>query len=711
MRPQLPQPGVVQPQPGQLRPQVPRPGVVQPQPGQLRPQLPQPGVVQPQPGQMRPQLPQPGVVQPQPGQLQPQVPRPGVVQPQPGQLRPQLPQPGVVHPQPGQIRPQLPQPGVVQPQPGQLRPQLPQPGVVQPQPGQMRPQLPQPGVVQPQPGQLRPQVPRPGVVQPQPGQLRPQLPQPGVVQPQPGQMRPQLPQPGVVQPQPGQLQPQVPRPGVVQPQPGQLRPQLPQPGVVQPQPGQIRPQLPQPGVVQPQPGQMQPQQPGLVFPQPQWPGIVEPQPGQIYPLPQPPGLVFPQLPQPGIVSQQQQHSMGSPPTLEQCRVSSGKIPCGDAQGPAACHQTGCCYNDRDRAIPCYYGNTVTVQCLRDGHFIVVVSRDMLDYPIILDSVKLSYAQAGCDPVRKTESFLVFRFPLTQCGTTVQVTGGRLVYENQLVSGIDILSGPDGSITRDSTFILNARCIYNATDFLPVQVEVFSLPTIAPVLRVGPLRLELRIATDSSYRSYYSDTDYPVVKLLRDPVYVEVQLLQRMDPSLVLVLHECWATPNTNPLEQLQWPILVDGCPFEGDNYQTQLVPMGPATSELPFPTHYQRFIISTFTFVDATPQVYLFCSVSVCHPSPQEPCRATCQMPVLTRGRRFLETRNKTDSLDLVSTPGALIFQDRQSNEKQVKWEKGVTSSEDLTLALLVVLPLVGIIMFVGVLVLWKKKKSRTTKL
>ena len=63
---------------------------------------------------------------------------------------------------------------------------------------------------------------------------------------------------------------------------------------------------------------------------------------------------------------------------------------------------------------------VTVQCLRDGHFIVVVSRDMLDYPIILDSVKLSYAQAGCDPVRKTESFLVFRFPLTQCGTTVQV---------------------------------------------------------------------------------------------------------------------------------------------------------------------------------------------------------------------------------------------------------------------------------------------------
>ncbi|KAF7245410.1 Zona pellucida sperm-binding protein 1 [Varanus komodoensis] len=297
------------------------------------------------------------------------------------------------------------------------------------------------------------------------------------------------------------------------------------------------------------------------------------------------------------------HIVGSSLTLEQCQVSSGKIPCVSAEGPAACYHTGCCYDERDQMIPCYYGNTATVQCLQDGYFILAVSRDMLDYPIILDSVKLSYAQGRCDPVRKTESFLLFRFPLTQCGTTVQVTGGRLIYENQLVSGIDILSGPDGFITRDSTFILHARCIYNATDFLPVQGEVFSAPTPAPVIQVGPLRLELRIATDSTYRSYYSD--YPVVKVLREPVHVEVRILQRMDPSLVLVLHECWATPSTNPLEQLQWPILAAGCPFKGDNYRTQLVPMGPATSEVSFPNHYQRFIISTFTFVDSAPRMVL----------------------------------------------------------------------------------------------------------
>lgn len=47
------------------------------------------------------------------------------------------------------------------------------------------------------------------------------------------------------------------------------------------------------------------------------------------------------------------------------------------------------------------------------------------------------------------------------------------------------------------------------------------------------------------------------------------------------------------------------CPFAGDNYRTQLVPVGPATLQLPFPSHYQRFAISTFAFVDSPSMVVL----------------------------------------------------------------------------------------------------------
>lgn len=40
------------------------------------------------------------------------------------------------------------------------------------------------------------------------------------------------------------------------------------------------------------------------------------------------------------------------------------------------------------------------------------------------------------------------------------------------------------------------------------------------------------------------------------------------------------------------------CPYTGDNYQTKLIPVWEA-SDLLFPSHYQRFSISTFSFVDS----------------------------------------------------------------------------------------------------------------
>ncbi|NWJ11064.1 ZP1 protein, partial [Crypturellus undulatus] len=321
-------------------------------------------------------------------------------------------------------------------------------------------------------------------------------------------------------------------------------------------------------------------------------------------------------------------------TREQCHVATGRIPCAAPQGREGCLQVGCCYDDMDRAAPCYYGNTATVQCLLDGHFVIVVPRGLSTQPYNLDSVRLASDEGHCDPAKVTESFVMFQFPVTQCGTTVQVIEDRLIYENQLISTIDVQAGPRGSITRDSVYILHARCIYNASDLLPVRVEVAVPPTAEALTEPGPLRLQLRIATDESYSSYHEDGDYPLVKVLRDPIYVEVRLLQKTDPNLVLVLHQCWASPSTSATAEPQWPILVDGCPFVGDNYRTQLIPVGPASQQLPFPSHYQRFVVSTFTFVE-TPsmamlegEVYIFCSASVCHLAQPEPCRPSCQLGV-----------------------------------------------------------------------------------
>nr|XP_031360819.1 zona pellucida sperm-binding protein 1 [Lonchura striata domestica] len=522
-------------------------------------------------------------------------------------------------------------------------------------------------------------------------------------QTQPGHLRPgsvSQNQPGMVHPV-GQNQPGI-RPGSVsQNQPGMVHPPggQNQPGT---RPGSVSQNQPgmmyhggqnQPGT---RPGSVSHNQPGLTStgaqtpagflhlgPQPlNQPGIsrfispglqAEPQPGLGRPGLQPqPGLLHPGIhsqpsllqstalfyPSPGAVC----FPPGTQLTREQCQVPAGRMPCVAPQGRDACLQAGCCYDDMDRTTPCYYGNTATVQCLLEGHFVLVVPRGMVALPYNLDSVRLASSQAGCEPLRVSETFVMFRFPVTHCGTTVQVIEDMLVYENQLISTIDVQGSRRGSITRDSVYILRARCIYNSSDLLPLGVEVAVPPTVAPLAMPGPLGLQLRIATDESYSSYHAVGDFPLVRVLRDPIYVEVRLLEKTDPNLVLVLHHCWASPGSHATSQPQWPILVEGCPFQGDNYRTRLIPMGPASPELPFPSHYQRFVISTFAFVEPPGmavlegEVYISCSASVCHLAQPEPCRPSCQLGVPSRARRSPGDRRTGDSMGTVTSQGCLVF-------------------------------------------------------
>lgn len=66
------------------------------------------------------------------------------------------------------------------------------------------------------------------------------------------------------------------------------------------------------------------------------------------------------------------------------------------------------------------------------------------------------------------------------------------------------------------------------------------------------------AEDVAFTSYYMDSDYPITKVLRDPVYVDVALLERTDPNLVLTLGRCWVTANPSPQSYPQWDLLING---------------------------------------------------------------------------------------------------------------------------------------------------------
>ncbi|NWX53947.1 ZP1 protein, partial [Promerops cafer] len=676
---------------GRYQPSSVLPGIQHPSSPAHSGLLSQPGGVRPV-SQIQGSFIRPAVQPPQPGgHSQPEILRPVLV----SQNHPSLMHPGG-HTQPGHLRPgsvSQNQPGMVHPG-GQNQPGIRPGSVSQNQPGGQN-----------QPGQFRPwsvSQNQPGG-QNQPGQFRPgsvSQNQPGG-QNQPGQFRPG----SVSQNHPwGQNQPGL-RPGLVSHnQPGltSTGAQTPagflHPGAQPPnQPGISRPGHPSNSQTGLHPGHPSPAlvHPGLSS----WPGFIspglqaQPQPGLGHPGLQPqPGLLHPGIhSQPSLLQPTAlfypSAGAGTQLTREQCQVPVGRMPCVAPQGRDGCLQAGCCYDDMDRTTPCYYGNTATVQCLLEGYFVLVVPRGMVALPYNLDSVRLASSQAGCEPLHVSEAFVMFRFPVTHCGTTVQVIEDRLIYENQLISTIDVQGSPRGSITRDTIYILQARCIYNSSDLLPLGMEVAVPPTAAPLAMPGPLGLQLRIATgecslscslsrspsrstppnipaDESYSSYHPVGDFPLVRVLRDPIYVEVRLLQKTDPNLVLVLHHCWASPGSHATSQPQWPILVEGCPFQGDNYRTRLIPMGPASPELPFPSHYQRFVISTFAFVEPPGmavlegEVYISCSASVCHLAQPEPCRPSCQLGVPSRARRSPKDRRTGDSTGTVTSQGCITFPD-----------------------------------------------------
>ncbi|AWP08634.1 putative zona pellucida sperm-binding protein 4-like [Scophthalmus maximus] len=189
--------------------------------------------------------------------------------------------------------------------------------------------------------------------------------------------------------------------------------------------------------------------------------------------------------------------------------------------------------------------------------------------------------------------------------------GVIIYENRMSSSFEVGIGSMGVITRDSSFQLLFQCRYIGTSVETVVVEVFPIqePPL-PVAALGPIRVDLRLANgqcltkgcdelNAAYSTFYTEADYPVTKALRDPIFVEVRLIEKTDPNLVLTLGHCWTTTTPNPHSLPQWDILIDGCPYRDDRYLSSLVSVGPS-SGLAFPSHTRRFIFKMFAFVDST---------------------------------------------------------------------------------------------------------------
>ncbi|XP_038670708.1 uncharacterized protein LOC119975182 isoform X10 [Scyliorhinus canicula] len=326
-----------------------------------------------------------------------------------------------------------------------------------------------------------------------------------------------------------------------------------------------------------------------------------------------------------------------------------RVGCGNASlGELACNAKGCCYDPADKKSPCFYGKTAYIDCTTNGLFTIVISKAATVPPLHLGSVYLlNNKSSQCVPLVKTTEFVIFRFPLDSCGATRMIAGPNITYKVDIMAKRKTQSGPRGSITRESTFRLHVICHLTGSRDLPLMLVVNTPSPLPFVVKDGVLKMEMRIAKDESYSTWFTDEDFPLVRLLREPVYVEVRLLHRADASIALLLNDCWATQTLDPRHGRKWSILVNGCPYYRDNYLTQL---HASTPNLVFPTHHKRFEVKTFAFwrrhiqTQLSGEVYFHCSATVCVLSEIEECTMTCDA-----GKRIARNSDFNTSADALS--------------------------------------------------------------
>ncbi|XP_058013648.1 zona pellucida sperm-binding protein 2 isoform X2 [Ahaetulla prasina] len=300
--------------------------------------------------------------------------------------------------------------------------------------------------------------------------------------------------------------------------------------------------------------------------------------------------------------------------------------------------------------PCEQNAPIVTICTQDGHMDFEIASSSTKPDLNLDTLRLR--DPTCGPVRWSPSKdrVQFRVPLNGCGTTVKVVGEKMVYENEVSSVWP--DQPPRWISRDSDFRLTVVCSYESAD-TSLNVRINTLPPPQPAINQGPLSLLLLIYPDQSYSVPYTDDQYPLVKYLREPIFLEVQVLNRNDPNIHLMLENCWATLSLEPTSLLRWNIVVDGCEYELDNYKTIFHPIGPGVSYANFR---QRFEVKAFAFVSdgkaLSNTVYFHCSVIICDRHHPDSPLCTSQCPRFSRKRREAATEKTT----VVTLPHAVIL-------------------------------------------------------
>uniref|UniRef100_A0A3Q2P9U2 Uncharacterized LOC105936697 n=1 Tax=Fundulus heteroclitus TaxID=8078 RepID=A0A3Q2P9U2_FUNHE len=309
-----------------------------------------------------------------------------------------------------------------------------------------------------------------------------------------------------------------------------------------------------------------------------------------------------------------------PRSEHECNLHSEyRLPCGSSSiSQTQCLSMGCCFDKHPPA--CYYPMD---ECTIDRHMVFSVPASLTDPPLST-ALLVAANNSTCKPQRVTPEYALFNIPMDGCGTRRVEVGKTVVYMVEITNIIQTVSLNYGTITRDSPVRLLVECRYMPGTLLSVSYVV-KTPTFGPDIHTqGVFGVQLRIAKDAQYSSYYPQYHQPLHMLLGKPLHLEVRLLNSPDPSLVLLVHFCVAYPRSG---KAVWVLLYNGCPNPLDPAPPKTVLSDPTTP--PPQSQTRRFTIRTFQFLpdgdfqDTDEEIYFMCSTEICSPR-DGPCIEGC---------------------------------------------------------------------------------------
>ncbi|CAK6949369.1 zona pellucida sperm-binding protein 4-like [Scomber scombrus] len=318
----------------------------------------------------------------------------------------------------------------------------------------------------------------------------------------------------------------------------------------------------------------------------------------------------------------------SPSKSLNCAVPTGEqVTCAPSGVPSSeCEGLGCCKDPSTDA--CYYPLD---ECTADQHFVFAIRANCESVPSMrVDPTKLIIpGHPNCKPVIVNDKVAIFKFGVTECGARAFEVGETKIYLAEVQTTVKALNLKYGVITRYDPLRFMVECRYSKGPMGDPQLSLTSVgylvkiptsPLPPSVDSNGLYGVQLRIAKDNTYSSYFPTYHQPLRLLLGKPVYLELRL-KSPKPDAVILVNYCVAYPRSAKNALV---LIYEGCANPNDPSVSVLV-----VSNLPKNRYQRRFMVRAFQFMDQKTnkyldeEIYFMCSAEVCRPN-ERTCEERC---------------------------------------------------------------------------------------